>query len=257
MKHLQQTSLPKDCAGPNIQSGNPLIRLLKYNFVRRKYYQHLQSKYKQHSFNQSFDWDWEKTNYNRIALVNLLISKKQDPVYLEIGCGANHLFDSVPAKQKVGVDPASGGNVRATSDGFFSKNEQLFDVVFIDGLHTYEQAHRDLINSIRFLKPGGYIALHDLLPRSWIEHHVPRINDVWTGDTWKVAFELSKSEGIDFRIVKIDHGIGVFKLTRKNPVLVDLAVELKNKEFEYFFRNIERLPLVEWHDFLIWLEHCR
>jgi hypothetical protein len=32
-----------------------------------------------------FDWKWEEVNYNRIAAVNLLLSKKNNPTYLEIG----------------------------------------------------------------------------------------------------------------------------------------------------------------------------
>ncbi len=213
----------------------------------------LRLKYKEHAFDKSFDWGWEKTNYNRIALVNLLIAKKHDPAYLEIGCHSNNLFDSVPARQKTGVDPAAGGTVRTTSDAFFEKNAQFFDIVFIDGLHTYEQVRRDVVNSIHFLKPGGYVALHDMLPGSWLEHHVPRISGDWTGDVWKVAFELAQSKGIDFKIVKIDHGVGVFRITEEKPKLLELSEELKDKEFEYFYRNIGRLPVVEWPDFLKWL----
>jgi hypothetical protein len=226
-------------------SGRYLVTMLKYKYQKLKY--------KKRAFTQSFDWGWGKTNYNRIALVNLLVSKQQNPAYLEIGCQSNTLFDSVPANIKTGIDPVSGGNVRATSDVFFERNTQLYDVIFIDGLHTYEQVQKDVINSIRFLKPGGYVALHDMLPGSWLEHHVPRLNGIWTGDVWKVAFELAQSTGIDFKIVKIDYGVGVFRVTEKEPKLVDLANELKEKEFEYFYKNIGKLPLVEWQDFVKWV----
>jgi hypothetical protein len=218
--------------------------------VQDKY---LRQKYKNHAFDKSFDWGWAKTNFNRIALVNLLVSKKRDPSYLEIGCQSNTLFDSVPCDKKVGVDPAAGGTVRATSDAFFEKNAQQFDIVFIDGLHTYEQVRRDVMNSIKFLKPGGYVALHDMLPGSWVEHHVPRISDAWTGDVWKAAFEISQSKGIDFKIVKIDQGVGVFRVTEANPKLVDLTAELKEREFDYFYNNIDKLPLVDWQEFVKWL----
>ena len=69
----------------------------------------------------------------------------------------------------------------------------------------------------------------------------------------KVAFELSQSKGIDFKIVKIDCGVGVFRVTEEKPQLVDLTEELKEKEFEYFYKNIGKLPLVEWQDFVNWL----
>jgi len=213
----------------------------------------LRLKYHKQAFSRIFDWDWERINYNRIALVNLLISQKREPSYLEIGCQSNILFNSVVCKQKTGVDPVAGGTVRATSDEFFEKNTQLFDVVFIDGLHEYEQVRRDVANSIRFLKPEGYIALHDMLPASWLEHHIPRINNVWTGDVWKVAFELTQSRGVDFKIVKIDHGVGVFRLTETKPDVANLVNELKNKEFDYLYNNIGKLPLIEWQDFVQWL----
>lgn len=214
-------------------------------------------KYAHNSYDKSFDWDWKKINFNRIALVNLLVSKKADCAYLEIGCAANDLYDSVPALNKVGVDPQNGGNVRKTSDDFFQTNESFFDVVFIDGLHTYAQLRRDIIYSIRFLKPGGWIAFHDMLPRSWMEHHVPYLGlGPWTGDVWKVAFELSQTEGIDFKILKIDCGVGVLRLTKDKPTLIDLTSELADKPFSYFYENVSKLPIIEWNDAQDWLHQA-
>lgn len=215
----------------------------------------LQKKYAANSYDKSFNWDWKTTNFNRIALVNLLVSKKSDCAYLEIGCASNDLYDSVAALNKTGVDPHKGGTIRKTSDDFFHTNESFFDVVFIDGLHTYGQVRKDVINSIKFLKSGGWIALHDMLPRNWIEHHVPIVNPggEWTGDVWKVAFELLQTEGIDFRILKIDYGVGVLKLTKENPTLIDLTNELEGKQFSYFYENVSKLPIIEWRDAQNWL----
>jgi len=53
---------------------------------------------------------------------------------------------------KIGVDPERGGNIRMTSDHFFKVNKSKFDVIFIVGLHTFEQARRDVLNSIKVLK---------------------------------------------------------------------------------------------------------
>ena len=52
---------------------------------------------------------------------------------------------------KIGVDPERGGNVRKTSDNFFKNNKKEFDVIFIDGLHIYEQCRKDVINSLKVL----------------------------------------------------------------------------------------------------------
>lgn len=197
---------------------------------------------------------WTDDSYNRIAVVNLLVSKKSESDYLEIGCASNRLFNSVSALKKVGVDPAAGGTMRMTSDEFFKHNSAYFDVIFIDGLHTYDQVRNDVINAIKFLSAGGWVALHDMLPRDWIEHHTPILSKgAWTGDVWKVAFELSNTEGIDFKILKIDHGVGVFRVTKENVVLKDMTAELYDKEFSYYYDNIKSLPLVEWGDAQQWL----
>jgi len=214
-------------------------------------------KYRHHADNRQLKWDWKATPYNRIALVNLLIGKFTNAKYLEIGCAGNYLFNSVYVEDKTGVDPASGGNVKETSDDFFKTSKDKFDVIFIDGLHTYDQVRRDVINSIKHLKEGGYIALHDMLPRNWKEQHIPIITGgVWTGDVWKVGFELAQSEGIDFKILRIDYGVGVFRLTKKNVVLRDFTSKLQDKQFSYFYDNLKKLPIIDWLTAEKWLRSC-
>lgn len=221
---------------------------------RRSRRRYLMRKWADHADPRTLDWDWTGINFNRIAVVNRLLAKYSDPAYLEIGCGTNALFDSVPVRNKVGVDPVSGGTTRTTSDAFFSGNTATFDVVFIDGLHTYEQVRRDVINSIGCLSEGGWIALHDMLPRNWLEHHVPCIDmSAWTGDVWKVAFELSQTPGIDFKILRMDCGIGVFKVNNSFAQLNDLRGELLEKEFSYYYDNLAKLPLIEWDEAVEWL----
>ena len=175
---------------------------------------------------------------------------------MEIGCASNSLFDSVPVQKKIGVDPSSGGNVRKTSDDFFKTNDINFDVIFIDGLHTYEQVRRDIINSIKSLNDngGGWIALHDMLPRNWIEHHVPIVaKGAWTGDVWKVAFELIETKDIEFKIIKIDHGVGVIKVLNTKATLKNLKDDLLDKEFSYYYENLNKLPITDWEKAQSWL----
>ena len=203
---------------------------------------------------RQFNWDWSKINFNRIALVNLLLNKFPNPTYLEIGCAENALFDSVPVLNKIGVDPVSGGNIRKTSDEFFLENQQSFDVIFIDGLHTYEQVRKDVINALAHLTPNGFLVLHDMLPRTWIEHHTPPIKDgPWAGDVWKVGLELSNTPGIDFKILKIDHGVGLARLINPDVNLVDMQPLLRDANFGFFADNVENLPIVDWNTGLRWL----
>jgi len=93
-----------------------------------------------------------------------------------------------------------------------------------------------------------------MLPRNWIEHHVPNISpEAWTGDVWKLGFELSKTIGIDFKILKLDHGVGIFKVLNNKATLKDLQNELKNKEFKYFYDNFYSLPVINLKQAINWL----
>lgn len=215
----------------------------------------LQYKYREHAHPAVFDWDWEAVNYNRIALINYLVGLRGglDCRYLEIGCAGNDLFDSVYSSHKIGVDPTRGGTHRTTSDEFFASNTEKFDVIFIDGLHEYEQVHNDAVNALTCLNDGGWIAFHDFLPRSWKEHHVPRLQAVWTGDCWKAAVELARSDQVDFRIFNIDFGVGLMRPKSAGARIVDLRDDLREKQFAYFVDVLEELPRVDWSDGLDWI----
>ena len=96
---------------------------------------------------------YEDNFYNRIAFINKAISKFADCNYLEIGVADNTTFSSIPLPltNKIGVDPSNGGTHRMTSDEFFSKN-QKFNVIFIDGLHIYEQCQKIALIPLNLLK---------------------------------------------------------------------------------------------------------
>ena len=220
------------------------------NFVRRVMYKFGRLKFHKHSHPEVFNWEWRKKNFNRIATVNYLVSISGglDAKYLEIGCFSNELFNSVASLYKVGVDPASGGTHRMTSDEFFSSNKETFDVVFIDGLHEYEQVHRDAINALNSIKVGGYIVFHDFLPSSWKEHHVPRISFAWTGDCWKLAVQLMESKGLEFVILDIDHGVGLMKKLSDQWHIPNVTEDLKKAEFDSFVAIVDSLPIVPFAD---------
>jgi hypothetical protein len=228
-------------------------RLAAYKAERRC--QKLEKQYQANAHPMRFDWNWSEIHYNRIALVNLLVNLRggADCKYLEIGCAQNALFDSVCASFKIGIDPEQGGTNLETSDSFFSYNKQKFNVIFVDGLHEYEQVRKDVINGIRCLEDGGWIAFHDVLPRNWKEHHIPRLQSAWTGDCWKLAVELSKSQDIDFKIINIDHGVGVLRLKKPHAEVLDLRYELRDKQFGYFVEALNDLPRVYWADGLKWI----
>jgi hypothetical protein len=124
-------------------------------------------------FNKKLQIDFPK-NFQRWDLIQHLIDKYDYKNYLEIGCDKDQSFSKISVDTKIGVDPISGGNVRKTSDDFFQDNKQNFDIIFIDGLHHYNQVKKDINNSLKFLNKNGFILVHDCLPRTKAHQSIPR-----------------------------------------------------------------------------------
>ena len=154
-------------------------------------------------------------NYFRWDLIEYLINKYKYSDYLEIGCDQDQLFSKVKIKNKTGVDPTNGGNIRKTSDEFFKENKKKFDIIFIDGLHTYNQVKKDILNSISCLKDEGIVLVHDCMPDSLSKQAVPRYRMSWNGDVWKAIVDLRQNENLEIYTCKIDQGIGVIKKKKK------------------------------------------
>lgn len=51
--------------------------------------------------------------------------------------------------------------VAASSDGFSIMQDNLFDIIFIDGDHRYAGVKADLLHALRKIKPGGLLIGHD------------------------------------------------------------------------------------------------
>jgi hypothetical protein len=190
--------------------------------------------------------DWDKILFNRVSFITAATQKFTYCKYLEIGCDNNICFKSIPVINKIGVDPDRGGNIKDTSDNFFKNNKNKFDVIFIDGLHIYEQCRKDVINALDVLNKDGYIFLHDMTPRNWAEENVPRLKDtLWTGNIWKVAIELSKTKGIDFFVINADMGVGMLKKKEENIIYHDDFESLKDLKFKDFLILNENVNYID------------
>lgn len=153
----------------------------------------------------------------RSQLINLLIQKKDYHSYLEIGVntpaqpGFSH--DNIKVDIKHGVDP--NPDTLATfimpSDEFFAKHvQQKYDIIFVDGLHVFDQAYRDIINSLKWLNDGGTIVVHDCNPTTEITQRVERASDVWHGDVWKAILQLrTEHPEVEISTVDTDEGCGI------------------------------------------------
>ena len=183
-------------------------------------------------------------NIHRWDLIQFIINKHSFKNYLEIGCDKDQSFSKIIIKNKVGVDPVSGGTIRDTSDNFFKNNNEKFDIIFIDGLHHYEQVSRDIKNSLKILNINGYILIHDCLPRSIAHQAIPRYRGSWNGDVWKSIVEFRTNPKLDTFTCQIDYGVGVL-INRDNTDLLDCDISdfstLKFKDYYYNHKKFMRI----------------
>lgn len=155
----------------------------------------------------------------RTDIIQFLIDTFGYTRYLEIGVyDRAHNFDLIQCKYKSGVDPKEiPGIYTMTSDKFFEQNQEVFDIVFIDGLHEREQVVRDVKNSLACLSENGTIVMHDCNPSTEEMQRVPRIQPEWTGDTWKAFVELRTLKGIEQYVVDTDYGCGIIRFGSQVP----------------------------------------
>ena len=122
----------------------------------------------------------------RTEIINSLIHEYNYKSYLEIGVntpsqpGYNWIGVKIPVKH--GVDPNVETTFKMTSDEFFKNHiAQKYDIIFIDGLHLFEQVYKDIINSLLYLNDNGTIVVHDCNPLEEITQRRIRAPAIVTG----------------------------------------------------------------------------
>ena len=191
------------------------------------------------------------SDIKRWDLIQEIIKKKNFSYYLEIGCDDDELFSKIKINNKIGVDPVSGGNIRSTSDEFFKNNKLKFDIIFIDGLHIYEQVKKDILNSIKVLNPNGIILLHDCLPREMSHQAVPRYRHYWNGDVWKAIVEFRQNPKLEIYTCKIDTGISMIQKKENTKILSDKILSYKKLKFIDFVKNYKNyMRILDCNEFL-------
>lgn len=145
--------------------------------------------------------------------VNALARRIGARRYLEIGVSRGATFRQVAVAERIGVDPcflfdtAEVANDTTalhamTSDQFFAEAAGVspFDIVFMDGLHIFEQAVRDLTNILSWTTWRSAILIDDTVPGDIYSSHPVQRDALrfrhaaggkgsdWHGDVFKIAF---------------------------------------------------------------------
>ena len=180
----------------------------------------------------------------RVAIIQRELDRFERPRYLEIGVHSGTVLLNLRAHNRLGVDPHKRIKrrqlavrpflwramtfVEKTSDTFFAKLDPAarFDVIFIDGYHSYDQALRDVNNSLLHLAPQGVVMLHDCNPHSAAAASpdpasVPsrERGDGWCGDVWKAIVHLRATRA-DLRVEVLDTDFGIGRVRREPAELL-------------------------------------
>lgn len=204
--------------------------------------------------------------YNMIQDCIDVLRKKRKVNYFEIGVQTGLCFFKIKADKKVAIDPEfiikPTKKLRAyiknwsnfnnkffelTSDDFFAQQKDYIkaiggiDVIFVDGLHLYEQTHLDIVNALQYLNKDGIVLIHDcnpltegaavrahtsaeaalLAPEGWAY--------IWNGDVWKAIAQLrSERDDLEIMVFNTDHGMGMVKPGKPEGILSYTKQEVKN-----------------------------
>lgn len=213
-----------------------------------------------------------RKHISRATVLSRLTSLYAEPRYLEIGVCEGATFDQVPAAGKVAVDPEFRfDHVAAqrdkpgteyhqvTSDAYFESvvgEDEQFDVIYLDGLHVFEQTLRDLMNALDHLQPQGVIVIDDTRPPTYLASLPDRDNfftvrrwlrttdQRWMGDVFKLIYFIDTfCPGLSYATIANNHGQTVIWRKRRSEVTQRTMAEVAGLTFEQLVLSQDVLRL--------------
>lgn len=152
----------------------------------------------------------------RVDAINRVIASVGGTRYLEIGVNTTdqpgYSRDSIVVSTKHGIDPnpETAADFVMTSDQFFATQKtDAYDVIFVDGLHLFEQAYRDVVNSLERLSDKGVVIVHDTRPTNRLSASRQQGKSLkWLGDVWRAAYLLRLThDDVEMATLDADEGI--------------------------------------------------
>src|SRR6266446_4776265 len=144
-----------------------------------------------------------------LDVLSMIHSHLRPRTYLEIGVD-NGLSIALarPGTRAIGIDPEPRISVplgpltticAVKSDDYFATHDVRaelnglpVDLAFIDGMHQFEFALRDLINIEKHASPQSTILIHDCYPLTRLTAERERQTTFWSGDIWRLVLLLRK-----------------------------------------------------------------
>ena len=200
-------------------------------------------------------------------LCNKLLSTFHRPTaYLEIGVDQGRTFKKIKSEIKHGVDPYGTYDAthRMTSQLFFALNKLFFhhtyDVIFLDAAHLSLIVDEEIKESLKILRKGGFIVLHDTDPPtkeaaevilddivSYLRnlsypHNKSHTNSlvwkIYNGDVWKSIARIRMSNP-NVQVFTIENFCcTVLKVGKQKNMK---AVSEKKLNWSFFVKNREKI----------------
>jgi len=155
---------------------------------------------------------WQSHSVRRINQIAKHVGARS---YLEIGVFRGKTFNALDFERKVAVDPRFQFDVadyqregiefhQMPSDQYFTRHglSRTFDIIFLDGLHTFQQTLRDFCNSLACAHDQTVWLIDDVLPvdvySAWpnqtealkFRRQAGGEGWAWHGDVYKVVFAI-------------------------------------------------------------------
>ena len=121
-------------------------------------------------------------------------------------------FLHIRCTHKVHIGIGSAGGDEKAYETFFEQNDDKFNLIFIDGIHTEAQVSKDIDTAYKCLAPGGIILIHDCLPPdAWHQRELEEYNEGenWNGTAWKAALRIFNQSKHKCSVVDTDWGCGI------------------------------------------------
>ena len=179
-------------------------------------------------------------------------------------------FHKIEAARKVAVDPncrfqnATSKQLgceyhETTSDRYFlaESNDCLFDLIFIDGLHTFEQSLRDFCNALTRTHAKSILVIDDIFPidiysslrdqRKAVEFRraagPSEKPHAWHGDVFKLVFMIHDFFPLLSYVSTKEGGNGQTFVWRE-----------PRQEFSPIFNSLEAISRLDWFDMHSYVE---
>lgn len=193
-------------------------------------------------------------------LLNELAEKLKLRSYLEIGVEAGFTFRRIKIDSRVAVDPnflfdyslLESNTVHfyeVESDTFFRELDAStrYDLVFIDGLHTYEQVKKDLLNTLKHATKESIVVIDDTVPIDKFsslpsQEECYRLRKLsgfpddgsWHGDVFKLVHSLSLIRDNGLRIATLVDLVNPKTVVwRESGDWLRIAKEIKDTQVSY------------------------